>query len=168
MVTATKQITVKLVFGQSVSSKVGEGPKYKITVLQDGSESVRRVKQLVAEAAGGKLTADDLLISFGPNDRKIGRQYVNDPTVDEDKLTLAQFSVMGWLERFPHWTLSCRLLPGTPPPPGALHSISCSPLSLVFTTSITLHLAPCIASNACTTGALRHCRRGHPASGGDS
>ena len=26
--------------------------------------------------------------------------------------------MLQWLERYPHWTLSARLLPATPPPPG--------------------------------------------------
>ena len=61
---------------------------------------------MAAAAAGGAVTAEDLLLLFGPNDRKIGRQYAKDPTVDEAQLKLEQYSVLSWLERFPHWTLT--------------------------------------------------------------
>lgn len=44
--------------------------------------------------------------SPGPNDRKLGRQYVNDPSVDETKLLLRQYSLLQWVERFPHWKLT--------------------------------------------------------------
>lgn len=33
-------------------------------------------------------------------------------------MRLAQYSVIGWLQRFPHWGLSVRFLPRTPPAPG--------------------------------------------------
>lgn len=69
-------------------------------------DTVLGLKQKVAAAAGGAITADDLLLSFGPNDRHIGRQYVKDPAVDEGKLKLEQYSLLSWIQRFPHWTLS--------------------------------------------------------------
>ena len=69
-------------------------------------------------AFGGKVTSDDIRIVFGPNDRKIGRQYRNDPSVDESQLQLQQFSVLTWLDRFPHWQITARPIQHTPPPPG--------------------------------------------------
>ena len=75
------------------------------------SDSVLQLKQKVAAAAGGAVTADDLLLLFGPNDRKIGRQYVEDPTVDEEKLKLEQYSLLAWVQRFPHWTLTGEAAP---------------------------------------------------------
>lgn len=42
----------------------------------------------------------------GPNDRKLGKQYVGDPTVDETQLLLGQYSLLQWVERFPHWKLT--------------------------------------------------------------
>lgn len=42
----------------------------------------------------------------GPNDRKLGKQYVGDPSVDESKLLLSQYSLLQWVERFPHWKLT--------------------------------------------------------------
>lgn len=70
------------------------------------------------EALGGSVQAEDLLLYFGPNDKKIGKQYAGDPAVDENKLLLSDYSVLSWLDRFPHWTLGARPLPPTPPPPG--------------------------------------------------
>lgn len=69
-------------------------------------------------AFGGKITSDDFRIVFGPNDRKIGRQYRNDPSVDESQVKLQQFSVLTWLDRFPHWQITARPIQHTPPPPG--------------------------------------------------
>ena len=48
---------------------------------------------------GGTLTGDDINIYFGPNERRIGKQFLGDPTVDEAALKLAEFSVLGWIER---------------------------------------------------------------------
>ena len=48
---------------------------------------------------GGTLTSDDINIYFGPNERRIGKQFLGDPTVDEAALKLAEFSVLGWIER---------------------------------------------------------------------
>ena len=31
---------------------------------------------------------------------------------------MAQYNIIGWIMRFPHWKLSVRLLQRTPPPPG--------------------------------------------------
>lgn len=112
-------VTVRIRFGEATIG--GDDPphhKLQISLKRDGSESLREVKEKVAAAAGGSVTADDLLLGFGPVDRKLGRQYRDDPTVDDTKLTLAQFSVLDWLERFPHWALGARLLPPAPPPPG--------------------------------------------------
>jgi hypothetical protein len=112
-------VTVRIRFGEATIAK-DDAPHHKlqITLKRDGSESLREVKEKVAAAAGGSVTADDLMLVFGPVDRKLGRQYRGDPTVDDTKLTLAQFSVLDWLERFPHWSLGARLLPPAPPPPG--------------------------------------------------
>ena len=38
--------------------------------------------------------------------------------MDESKQTLSQFSILGWLQRFPHWRLGVRLMPAAPPAPG--------------------------------------------------
>ena len=65
-----------------------------------------------------KAQADELALYFGPNDIMIGRSYVADPSVDETQLLLSHFSCLAWLENFPHWHLSVRFLPPTPPPPG--------------------------------------------------
>jgi len=111
-------ISVRIIFGEIAASAEDDALKLEIQVEKDGSDSIRSVKEKIAQAAGGSITADDLFLSFGPNDRKMGKQYKGDPTVDETKLTLSQYSVLSWLERFSHWTLSVRLLPGIPPPPG--------------------------------------------------
>ena len=119
-----RQLTVKVVFGTVVSD---EADCQRLQISVQGSDSIRAVKEAVAAAAGGRLTANDILLSFGPNDRKLGRQYVDDPTVNEEELKLEQFSVLDWLERFPHWALSARLLPPTPPPPGTCSGARAAP-----------------------------------------
>ena len=48
----------------------------------------------------------------------MGKAFLNDPSVDESKLKLGDFSCLAWLERFPHWRLTAKFLPPTPPPPG--------------------------------------------------
>ena len=112
-----RPITVRIAFGETVSLD-SSGKTLEILVNKDGSDSIRDVKEKIAKAAGGSTTPDDLLLSFGPNDRKMGKQYKGDPTVDETALQLSKFSVLAWLERFPHWTMAIRLLPNAPPPPG--------------------------------------------------
>lgn len=64
------------------------------------------------------MTSDQLMLFFGPNERQLGKQFLDDPRVDESKLKLSQFSVLDWLKRFPHWHLGVRLMPAPPPPPG--------------------------------------------------
>jgi hypothetical protein len=111
-------ISVRINFGEATASVEDDALKLEIQVEKDGSDTIRSVKEKIAQAAGGSITADDLFLSFGPNDRKMGKQYKGDPTVDETTLKLSQYSLLPWLERFSHWTLSVRLLPGAPPPPG--------------------------------------------------
>jgi hypothetical protein len=72
----------------------------------------------IQEAFGGSLTPDSIFLYFGPNDKKIGRQFAGDPNVDEKVLTLAGFSVLPWLDRFEGWHLGAKLMPPAPPPPG--------------------------------------------------
>ncbi|KAL4458174.1 hypothetical protein ABPG75_013039 [Micractinium tetrahymenae] len=109
------QVTVRIAFGATVR----EGSTVQELVVGAGpDDSVLELKQRVAAAAGGAVTADDLLLEFGPNDRRMGRQYSKDPSVDEASLKLSQYSMLAWLERFPHWKLTARLLPPTPLPPG--------------------------------------------------
>lgn len=111
------QVTVKVTFGHAVR----EGDTVdtlRVSLAADGSDSVYDVKRKIAESLGGTLSAEDLFLTFGPNERKLGRQYLGDPTVDERKLPLSSFSVLAWLQRFPHWHLTTRLLPPPPPPPG--------------------------------------------------
>ncbi|KAK9824177.1 hypothetical protein WJX72_008336 [[Myrmecia] bisecta] len=90
----------------------------EIDLTKDGKESIYDVKAKIATAFGSKMSPDQLLLYFGPNERRMGKQFLNDPTVDEKELLLHQYSCLSWLERFPHWHLSVRLMPATPPPPG--------------------------------------------------
>lgn len=113
-----RPIIVRIIFGTSAKFQADNHYTLEIRVKKDGSESIYEVKKRIAEAAGGDITADDLLLSFGPNERKIGKQFKGDPTIDETKFHLSQFSVLSWIERFPTWTLSAKLLPSPPPPPG--------------------------------------------------
>lgn len=119
MAPATRSISVKLGFGGGYI-RPEDAEVLRISVAGDGSDSIYSVKTKIAEAAGGQMSAEDLLLSFGPCDRKLGRQYVKDPSVDEQSLKLSQYSILDWLERFPHWMLTVGLLPPTPPPPGAV------------------------------------------------
>jgi len=109
------EVIVKVVFG---SKALDPHSKVEISLDKSGNESILDVKEKIAKSMGGSTKASDLMLNFGPNDRKLGRQYVDDPTVDEGKLLLKDFSILSWLERFPHWTLSVSLLPPTPPAPG--------------------------------------------------
>jgi len=109
------EVNVKLMVGSKCSHT---GSSETINLLKSGEESIYDVKAKICEAYGGRLTPEDLLLSFGPNDRKLGRQYVNDPTVNERNLKVKDYSMLAWFERFPHWSLSVTLLPDTPPPPG--------------------------------------------------
>ena len=121
-------VTVKVAFGHAVR----EGSTLQSAVVSlaaDGSDSVYDLKTKTAASLGGSLKAEDLLLAFGPNERKLGRQYQGDPTVDEKALLLSSFSILAWLQRFPHWYLTARLLPPPPPPPGEW---SCTHLELVL------------------------------------
>ena len=69
-------------------------------------------------AKGGKLTAEHIHLTFGPSDKFIGKQYQGDPNVNEAALTLAPFSVITWLKQFSEWSMTARLMPTAPPPPG--------------------------------------------------
>ena len=51
------------------------------------------------ETFGGTLKKEDIFIYFGPNERRIGKQFLGDPSVEEAALKLSDFSVLGWLER---------------------------------------------------------------------
>ncbi|PSC71288.1 peptidylprolyl isomerase [Micractinium conductrix] len=108
-------ITVRVAFGPA--SRPGAVAQ-ELVVEAAPSDTVAELKARVAAAAGGKVTADDLKLEFGPNARNIGRQYFRDPTVNEGELRLEQYSLLAWIERFPHWVVTARLLPPTPPPPG--------------------------------------------------
>jgi hypothetical protein len=77
-----------------------------LDVEVEPSDTVLQLKQKVAMAAGGLVSADDLQLAFGPVDRKIGRQYQGDPIVDESKLKLEHYTLLEWIQRFPHWTLT--------------------------------------------------------------
>ena len=66
------------------------------------------------------MKKDQLLLYFGPNERRVGKQFLGDPSVDEAALKLSQFFILPWLQRFPHWRLGVRLMPPAPPAPGAL------------------------------------------------
>ncbi|CAK0782072.1 hypothetical protein CVIRNUC_005546 [Coccomyxa viridis] len=89
-----------------------------ISVKADGSDSIQDIKIKIAETFGGTLKKEDISIYFGPNERRIGKQFLGDPSVEEAVLKLKDFSVLGWLERFPHWCLSIKLMPAAPPAPG--------------------------------------------------
>ena len=65
-----------------------------------------------------KAQADQLLLYFGPNERKMGKQFLGDPSYDDSRLRLRDYSCLVWLQQFPHWRLGVKFLPPTPPPPG--------------------------------------------------
>ncbi|KAK9864396.1 hypothetical protein WJX84_000437 [Apatococcus fuscideae] len=114
----SRKVSVRLLFGESIIERQGKHHIREIEVAADGSDSILAIKQKLAMAFGGKVTSDDFRLVFGPNDRKIGGQYRNDPSVDESQLKLQQFSVLTWLDKFPHWQITARPIQQTPPPPG--------------------------------------------------
>lgn len=102
------KVTVRIIFGNRTSN---ESETVTVGLNSTGEETISQVKEKIANVIGGQLTGDDLLLKFGPNDRKIGRQYQGDPTVDENQIMMKEYSVLQWLERFPHWNISVTLLP---------------------------------------------------------
>lgn len=96
-------ITVRVAFGPA--SRPGAVAQ-ELVVEAAPSDTVAELKARVAAAAGGKVTADDLKLEFGPNARNIGRQYFRDPTVNEGELRLEQYSLLAWIERFPLWVVT--------------------------------------------------------------
>ncbi len=115
------EVRVKRVFG---SKGLDDGPACSLWLK--GTHSIRDVKAMICDAlnteTSPKLSSDDLMLQFGPNDRKLGRQYMGDPAVDESTLLLSTYSFLGWIERFPDWGISVSFLPPTPPAPGvAVH-----------------------------------------------
>ncbi len=147
----SRNVSVRLLFGESIVERNGKHHVREIKVASDGSDSILDIKKRLAVrtarcqgptalpgmweaqaavthatfslvvlqvAFGGKVSSDDFRLSFGPNDRKIGQQYRSDPSVDESQLKLQQFSVLSWLDKFPHWHLTARPIQQTPPPPG--------------------------------------------------
>lgn len=115
---ASVSVTVKVAFGHAVKED-NTVQSLSVSLATDGSDSIYDMKSKVADAiGGGNITADDLFLTFGPNERKLGRQYKGDPTVNEKELKLSSYSILAWIQRFPHWYLIARLLPAAPPPPG--------------------------------------------------
>lgn len=110
---AAMRVTVQVRFGESLLYP--SNTVQQLEVEAQPGDTVLELKQRVAAAAGGAVTADDLLLMFGPIDHKMGRQYQRDPTVDESKVKLEQYSVLAWLERFPHWTLTGKAQGGGSP-----------------------------------------------------
>lgn len=64
------------------------------------------------------VSADQLMLEFGPNDRKLGQTYYGETGYDEATLKLSDYSVLHWLSKFPHWYVMARMLPPPPPVPG--------------------------------------------------
>lgn len=91
---------------------------YEVAPVTLTTELIDHAVKCLQETFGGSLTADSIFLYFGPNDKKLGRQFAGDPNVDEKALTLAGFSVLPWLDRFAGWHLGAKLMPPTPPPPG--------------------------------------------------
>ena len=85
-------------------------------VEMGADDTVAEVKaKIVACPEAKNVPVDKLLLSFGPSVKPIGAEYEGDPNVDEEKLKMGDLSVLGWLERFPHWPLYVKFLPPTPP-----------------------------------------------------
>lgn len=76
------------------------------------------VDVIVQSAFGNRVSSSQLQLYFGPNEAILGRHYTDDPAVDESKITLAKYSCLSWLKKFPHWHMSVKFMPPTPLPPG--------------------------------------------------
>jgi len=68
--------------------------------------------------SGSKLDPERIQLTFGPSERAIGQRFYQDPLVNEDEVSVGEYSFLEWLQRFPHWHLTVRLTADTPPPPG--------------------------------------------------
>ena len=69
-------------------------------------------------AFDNKVAPAQLQLYFGPIEAVLGEHYSGDPAVDESKVTMAQYSCLAWLQKFPHWHISVKFLPPAPLPPG--------------------------------------------------
>ena len=102
--------------GTAVGSNV-MGEPFEVEMGKD--DTVAEVKRRIVACPEAKnVPAEKLLLSFGPSPKPIGAEYEGDPNVDEEKMKMGDLSVLGWLERFPHWPLYVKFLPPTPPAPG--------------------------------------------------
>ena len=70
----------------------------------------------------------------------MGKQFLGDPSVDEAAVKLSQFSMLAWLQRFPHWHLGARLMPPAPPAPG-VHWHACTLAHACMTCSSIMRLS---------------------------
>mmetsp|Transcript_43033 Transcript_43033/g.137477 ORF Transcript_43033/g.137477 Transcript_43033/m.137477 type:complete len:197 (-) Transcript_43033:359-949(-) len=116
-VPATKAYKVKVSHGEHVMARM-ENDTFDIELAADGSDSIESIKKKIAEKTNGAVSADMLMLQFGPNEKTMGAAYQGDPSMDESATTISQYSCLLWLDQFPHWYLLARLLPLAPPAPG--------------------------------------------------
>jgi len=104
--------------GTAVGGREGaRGPRF--TVALSRGDTVAEAKRIIAacpEACG--VPAEKIMLSFGPQAKPLGAKYEGDPRGREDERKVGDYSVLDWVERFPHWGLTVKFLPAKPPPPG--------------------------------------------------
>ena len=84
-------VKVALLFGDCVDGRASNG-ELTIQLRKDGFDSIHDVKTKISEAAGGNVTPDLLWLSFGPNARNIGRQFLKDAAVNEETVRSARLT----------------------------------------------------------------------------
>ena len=92
--TSTDYVSVRVhvLHGEKVAERLSNG-FLDISLRRDGYDSLHDVKTKIAQATGGCLDPDLIWLSFGPNARHMGRQFINDATVDEKTV---RAGVGGW------------------------------------------------------------------------
>lgn len=115
---------------QKIAAAVGGNFNAEDLMIFFNTNTTKMGKQ-VASADATICPANNTVLSFpaanllpiclpgGTSRPCLSLQFQNDPRVNEHDVHLSQFNILEWLERFPHWHLSAKLLPPTPPPPGA-------------------------------------------------
>jgi hypothetical protein len=116
----TRRVTVKVNHGERAvirNRKVNGDGKYVVDVSPQ--DSIRALKERIAAVMSkdSPIDADLLELTFGPNDRPLGKRFQGDPLIDEESILVDQCGFLKWLDMF-DWHLTLRMLKDTPPPPG--------------------------------------------------
>lgn len=84
-----------------------------VQVAEDGSDSIAELKRRISVALDGMPPSEILLEWLN---KVVGRIHAEDD-FDEDKATLADFTILKWTGMFPEWKLLCQGMPPVPVDP---------------------------------------------------